>query len=204
MTPILPAPVFTHYICSFTVSTLSATFVANSPATSAHSARRGFFTAAASPSTSKPDNKASLRRSRTRWASNTRFTSSTRTTARRSAPLIGSVPQRSGSCSSSITEVPPVVLDDDNDEDGGEDAPLSQLGEDASVGVQREVPPSLSETSARSIASQMTSAVEGRVEHAFGHAIVLQQQVMSILEVESAAEVEAMGEEEGEYEDVDR
>jgi hypothetical protein len=190
-------PAFAHYICSFTVSTLSATLVANSPATSAHSASSGFF-AAASPPTSNPDNKASRSRSRTRWASNTRFTSSTRTTARRSAPLIGSVPQRSGSCSSSITEFPPVVLDDDSDEDGGEGELLSQLAADANVGVQREVPPSLSDTSARSIASQMTSAVEGRVEHALGHAIVLQQQVMSILEVESAAEVDAIGEDEGE------
>jgi hypothetical protein len=67
-----------------------------------------------------------------------------------------------------------------------------------------EVPPSLSDTSARSIASQMTSAVEGRVEHAFGHAIVLQQQVMSVLEVERAAEVELRDDEDGVWEGADR
>jgi hypothetical protein len=50
------------------------------------------------------------------------------------------------------------------------------------------------------MASQMTSAVDGRVEHPLQHAIVLLQQVMSALDVESAAEVEAKGEEEGEHE----
>ena len=47
------------------------------------------------------------------------------------------------------------------------------------------------------MASQITSAVEGREEHAFGHTIVLQQQVMSLLEMDRATEVEARDEEDG-------
>ena len=64
-----------------------------------------------------------------------------------------------------------------------------------SVEVQREVLVSLSEVSARSIASQMMSAAEGRAEQALGHAIAVQQLEMSVLEVERAAEMESREEE---------
>lgn len=72
------------------------------------------------------------------------------------------------------------------------------------MGAQREMLPSLSEMSARSMASQMTSAVEGRLEHALGHTIVVQQHVISVLEVERAAEVETRDGEECAWEGADR
>lgn len=72
------------------------------------------------------------------------------------------------------------------------------------MGVQRVVPPSLSEMSARSMASQMMSAVEGRVVHALGHAIMVRQRAISTLEVERAAEVEPRDEEESAWEGMDR
>jgi hypothetical protein len=75
---------------------------------------------------------------------------------------------------------------------------LSLLDEDGDKDV------SLREASARSIASQITSAVEGRAEHALGHAIALQQLEMRVLEVERAAEIEARDGEEGALEGFDR
>lgn len=45
--------------------------------------------------------------------------------------------------------------------------------------------------------SQMRRAVEGRVEHALGNAIVVKQQVISVLEVDRAAEVNVRGDDEG-------
>ena len=65
------------------------------------------------------------------------------------------------------------------------------------VGVQRELPPSLSDTSARSMASQMRSAVEGRVEHSLAQVIVVQQHVMRVLDVDRAVDVKVRGDEEG-------
>lgn len=60
---------------------------------------------------------------------------------------------------------------------------------------QREVPLNLSEMRARSMASQMTSADEGRAEQALGHAMAAQQLEISVLEVESAAEIVSRDEE---------
>ena len=65
------------------------------------------------------------------------------------------------------------------------------------MGVQRELPPSLSDTSSRSMASQMRSAVEGRVEHSLAQVIVVQQHVMRVLDVDRAVDVEVRGDEEG-------
>lgn len=64
--------------------------------------------------------------------------------------------------------------------------------------LQREVPLNLSDISARSIASQMTSVAEGRVEQALGHAMAAQQLEISVLDVESAAEIVSRDEEVGE------
>ena len=138
LNPCSPPSFLFYCMCSLTVSTLSATFLANSPTTSAQSASTG-FSVVASPPTSNPDSNVFCSRSSTPCASSTRFISSTRTTARLSAPRIGSVPQRSGSCSSSTSDdrsvmsllLPPLVLDDDDDDDDDdeddcdEDVPLS-------------------------------------------------------------------------------
>lgn len=65
------------------------------------------------------------------------------------------------------------------------------------MGVQSEFPPSLSDTSARSMASQMRSAVEGRVEHSLAQVMVVQQHVIRVLDVDRAVDVEVRGDEEG-------
>jgi hypothetical protein len=119
LTPITPPLPLSHYIFNFTFSTFSVTLFVNSLRHLHMVLAAGFFT-----TTSPPTNNTDCKDSRSR--SSTRFTSSMRTTARLSAPWVGSVPQRSGSHSSSILDdgsmmsllLLSLVLDnDDGDED---------------------------------------------------------------------------------------